>query len=125
MTFGTIILMITSKEYCNPWINVWYWGCAVFNGSSIIYHGFAITEIRAHFMRRRTERIGWALELILFVWFIVGNVTYYESETECDELAPTVLGVMLNLIILSYIRLLRIVTLVMFFVLCCPIIALC
>lgn len=54
--------------------------------------------------------------------FIYGNIAYYTSEEEGNAEAPTSMGVMLNLIILSYVRLLRIITIVLFLALCCPVI---
>jgi len=64
--------------------------------------------------------MGYIIEIILFVWFVVGQTLYY-VDSNCSLDAPTLESLLINIIVLLYVRLLRIITLALFVVLCGPV----
>jgi len=118
------LMMVLPTDSCSAaLIYWWYWVTVVASVGSICYHAFLIKELRRGFMSKRLVNIGYAIEVVLFLWFIFGHVVYYQSEDQCA--GDSLYGVMLNLLIISYVRLLRIITVVIFVILCCPILLLC
>ena len=112
-------LVNTTDEACNLPLRAWLMILAFISLCSAIYHGILCYEVKRYYIRKSTVRVGYAFELLIFAWFCLGQWFYY-APSNCVAEAPILESILINLIVLLYVRLLRIISLLFFCVLCGP-----
>ena len=102
-------------------IRSWYYGNSVLTSLSAGYHVYLILQIKRHYISKRAQYLGYLAEFIIFTWQVFGNFIYYWDNSDCEDNAPVLWNIMLDLLIIGYIRLLRIITLILFLIMCLPV----
>jgi len=118
---GGGFLVYTTDEVCSLPLRAWLLALAFLSLGSALYHSILCLEIKRNYMKKCTVRVGYAVEVIIFAWFCLGQWIYY-SPSDCVEEAPILESILINLIVLLYVRLLRIISLLFFMVLCGPLV---
>ena len=52
---------------------------------------------------------------------VCGHVLYYYPNSDCFKDAPETLCILINVLILLYVRLLKLLALILFVLICCPV----
>lgn len=123
-----MVCLIQGQGPCEKPLTAWYtlngiWACI-----SLTYLTYySCTQLRNNFQTKRAIAITYGIEsgyllLSIWAWIILAQV---DPEEKCSDYASGILELLVDMIILLYMRSLRLLSIVLFIVICGPLLLIC
>ena len=116
-----MIVVLCKKEQCQKHFKVWYICNAIWATISICFlYWFKVYEISKGFQTKRSVVFTYVLEFgyIALSFAAWGMLTSADANNECQQDAPSLIELMVDMIILIYMRSLRLMSIMVFVIIC-------